>query len=339
MNLFLQTRALTQAREDHLTCFIAAALETDAVFRTGYEELVLSSLALDGSVPTIVGVRTQTSFAAQRSVPDMLLTLADGRRVICEHKLDAAETEQEQDDGQMSLQLERYLRIPDIDGLAYFRSGLKAPADDVLTNPLYLRPASAKHFLWRDLYPALSRSDSQLSSWLRDGFEHLGFTPVVPHIGALVTEDKEDEHRAQVNFGKLWMPLRERLSSEWNSETGTSSALYLVPKRPLPVEYIFLFPLAQQGSLLRIRVRMHLEHDEQSLAEVRRRLEALAPTLPVPVPVDVTRQASGHVCLDLVCWLHLLLGEASDVETQEARLLEQVIPIADALAGLPTAST
>jgi len=335
MNLFWETRQLTQAREDHLTCFIAAALETDEIFRAGYEELVLSSLGSEGNVPAIATVRTQTAFAAQRSVPDMLLTLSDGRRVICEHKLEAAETEQEQDDGQVSLQLERYLRIPDIDGLAYFRSGLKPPAGDVLNHPLYLRPASAKHFLWSDLYPALSRSEGLLSSWLREAFERLGFTPVVPHIGALVAEDKEGEHRAQVNFGKLWLPLRELLSPDWNSETGTSSALYLVPKRSLPVEYIFLFPLAQHGSLLRIRVRMQLEHDAQSLEEVRRRLEALGPKLPVPSPVSVSSQASGHVCLDLHCSLHLLLGDAPDVEMQQTRLLAQVVPIADTLSNFP----
>lgn len=33
MNLFWETRKLTQAREDHLTCFVAAALETDPAFR------------------------------------------------------------------------------------------------------------------------------------------------------------------------------------------------------------------------------------------------------------------------------------------------------------------
>ena len=37
VNLFWETRKLTQAREDHLTSFIAAALEVDYSFRHGYE--------------------------------------------------------------------------------------------------------------------------------------------------------------------------------------------------------------------------------------------------------------------------------------------------------------
>ena len=42
MNLFWETRHLSQAREDHLTCFIAAALESDPLFRTAYERSVRS---------------------------------------------------------------------------------------------------------------------------------------------------------------------------------------------------------------------------------------------------------------------------------------------------------
>ena len=33
MSLFLQTRTLTQSREDPPTCFVAAALDLDAAFR------------------------------------------------------------------------------------------------------------------------------------------------------------------------------------------------------------------------------------------------------------------------------------------------------------------
>jgi hypothetical protein len=51
MNLFWETRRLTQAREDHLTCFIAAALEVDTAFRTAYESLVLRPLAIAGVTP------------------------------------------------------------------------------------------------------------------------------------------------------------------------------------------------------------------------------------------------------------------------------------------------
>ena len=56
MNLFLDTRALTQAREAHRTCFVAAALKTDDEFRAAYEELALAPLAAGGAISRIVDV-------------------------------------------------------------------------------------------------------------------------------------------------------------------------------------------------------------------------------------------------------------------------------------------
>ena len=201
MNLFWETRRLTQAREDHLTCFVAAALEVDPAFCRAYEQRVLSPLAADGAVPRIKTVETQAVFQAASCRPDMMLRLTDGRRVLLEHKLDAPETPGVDEAGEATGQLERYLTLA-VDAVAYFRSSIVSLARDVLDHPRYLRPAHGVHFQWRDLYAPLTHGKHVLSVWLRDGFERLGFTPPVPHVGELWPDDSEDV-RDEI-WGQVW---------------------------------------------------------------------------------------------------------------------------------------
>ena len=66
-NLFSNTRKLTRKPEDHLTYFIAAALEADEDFRAAYGACVLAPLAgPDGVLETVsvVSGRDGTSSAA-----------------------------------------------------------------------------------------------------------------------------------------------------------------------------------------------------------------------------------------------------------------------------------
>src|SRR5262245_32626072 len=99
-NLFWQTRSLTQFREDHLTYFLASAVECDVAFRESYQERILLYLEAAVVAPRIAHVQTQAAFAEQCR-PDLLLTLDDGRRIACEHKLEAPETLLEMDDGEI----------------------------------------------------------------------------------------------------------------------------------------------------------------------------------------------------------------------------------------------
>jgi hypothetical protein len=91
MNLFWSTRALTAAKEDHLTEFFAAALNLSERFRSSYTNLVLAGL-FESEPIKIQTVTTQVNFPNTTCCPDMLLTLSDGRKILCEHKLDAFET-------------------------------------------------------------------------------------------------------------------------------------------------------------------------------------------------------------------------------------------------------
>lgn len=332
MNLFWGTRQLTQAREDHLTCFLAAALETDEAFRTAYERVVLAPLAQDAAMPRIGAVTTQVEFAEHRSRPDMLLVLEDGRRVACEHKIQAAETVLEVDEGAPSQQLERYLNLPDVAAVAYFRATLKAPAGRVLAHPRYLRPESAAHYLWSDLYTALVQGSQPISSWLRESFERLGFMPSVPHVGDLAGDSMQAQ-RARENFSKLWLRTREHLSHSWRSEQGRASTVYLTPRVASRADNVFLDPRVQGGTLLRIRIRVRDDDPGETRAAIVRLLEPVLPELPVPPDVIRDTLPNGHVVIDLMASLYLLLGDDADAEAQAERLFAQVVPVAEALTG------
>jgi hypothetical protein len=327
MDLFWETRNLTQAREDHLTCFVAAALEVDAAFRSAYESRVLAPLAASGAVPRIAKVRTQVTFVAEHCRPDMMLDLAGGRAIACEHKLDAPETLQAAEDGETLQQLERYLELPCVDAVVYVRPSLKPPADLVLQHPRYLRPPDAPHFLWRDLYEPLEKGRHDVTAWLRRGFERLGFTPPVPHVGELWPDDSEDVKRNQSNFDKLWNATRSHLSASYKVSAGRRCELYLEPHQSRLIRRAYVSPLAQGGSLLRVR----LEPCENVLPELRRRLEAAVPVLRVPPEVSEGRLANGHSYIDLLAPLRLVLGTDTDAKEHESKLYGQVVPVLEAV--------
>jgi hypothetical protein len=321
MNLFWETRNLTQAREDHLTCFIAAALEADVSFRHAYESRVLGSLAGD-STPQIREVRIQVVFDEQRSRPDMMLMLKDGRQVVCEHKLDSPETLQLGSDDEVVTQLERYLNLPGVDAVTYFRPLLSPPSDAVLSHAHYLHPASAPHFLWRDLYEPLESGQHDVTRWLREGFEKLGFTPPHPHIGELWPDDQEDVKINQANFGKLWDVTRSHLEGIYSITTGRRCELYLVPQREGPIIRAYVSPLAQGGSILRIRV----EPNAAEFSAVRDRLDFTASSLPAPPDIVSGSLPNRHPYIDLITPLRTVLGKSNDALQCQIRLSAQVVP-------------
>ena len=277
MNLFWETRNLTQAREDHLTYFLAAALDADDAFRNRYGDRVLSPLNPSGEVPKIVGVETQCVFADERCRPDLLLRLADGRKVICEHKLDAPETPFETDEGEIRLQLERYLALA-VDAVAYFRPALANLSREILEHPRYLHPPAFPHFLWRDLYDPLSHGEHAVTRWLFEGFRKLGFTPAVPHVGALWPDETEEGKENQRNFGKLWLKTQSHATPHWKVDRGRRCELYLLPHSPGLVTRVYVSPLAQGGSLLRFRA----ETTDGQQAAVQERFNKLSRGFPSP---------------------------------------------------------
>ncbi len=154
MNLFWSTRMLTEEKEDHLTEFLAAALHASENFRTAYAKHVLTDYAKarNWDAPEIESVKTQVRFPETEYCPAMVITLTDGKTIICEHKFDAPVTmasEQEQ-----RARLKQYLNLS-VDGLIYFRITRKPPCSDVIKHEKYIYPDNREHFLWEDLYPLL----------------------------------------------------------------------------------------------------------------------------------------------------------------------------------------
>jgi hypothetical protein len=92
----------------------------------------------------------------------------------------APETQQMTADGRTVRQLERYLAIPGIAGLVYFRSSPVTLARDVLEHELYIRPEEATHFVWRDLYAPLEHGESDIARWLLAGFTATGWGSLRP---------------------------------------------------------------------------------------------------------------------------------------------------------------
>jgi len=326
-NLFWQTRGLTQLREDHLTYFLASTLECDAAFRESYQNRVLPSIAAAGVAPRIVRVETQTPFGDCR--PDLLLTLDDGRRVACEHKLEAPETLHESDSGEVQGQLERYLEL-DIDGVAYFRPHLVTLSQDILQHPRYMRPASQPHFLWRDLYASLSRGEHIITQWLCDGFRRLGFTPAAPHVGPLSPDDTEEVKENQRNFGKLWHSTRVLASRDWEMNAGRRCELYLRPQKPTELYWqVYISPLLQMGSLLRFRCHTTEAQTEKVLGILGR----AAAELPCRPELTTGRLQDGRSFVDVIVSLYSLLLGAERPEEQERRLFAQVAPLLEALSN------
>jgi hypothetical protein len=323
-NLYWQTRGLTHLREDHLTYFLAAALECDATFRREYKSIVLTTI----SSATIERVATQVSFDTFSCRPDLLLELQCGRSVACEHKLDSPETTaREPETGQVRKQLERYLELP-VDGVAYFRPSLVEVAKDVVDHPRYIHPPERAHFLWRDLYPALEMGEHVTTKWLLEGFQRQGFTPAVPHVGELWGEPETEEVKAnQSNFGKLWDSTRGYARERWKVGTVYRHGLDLRPLTPSICRRVEITPAGPNASLLRFRCEA-LPGQETPVLEI---LEAACGRLPYTPEIVSGTLPNRLPYVDLLVPLHSLLSDTQTADEQEARLHGQVVPLLEAL--------
>ena len=330
-NLFWQTRSLTKAREDHLTYFLASALECDAAFREAYQARVLPSLAKAGVVARIAQVKTQEEFPEHSCRPDLLLILEDGRRVVCEHKLGAPEGQLELDSGEIEYQLARYLKL-DVAGVAYFRPHLVTLRPEVIEHPRHIRPVSQPHFLWRDLYDALSRGEHEITRWLFEGFRRLGFTPPVPHVGPLAPDDTEEVKENQRNFAKLWNSTQALASHDWKVGTGRRCELYLQSLTPNELcSLVYVSPLTQMGSLLRFRCHTTDAQVDRTYGV----LEWASAKLPYSPDLTSGKLPSGVAFVDVLVSLYTVLLGADEPEEQERRLLKQIAPLLEALRSPP----
>ncbi|WP_159618892.1 hypothetical protein [Ruania rhizosphaerae] len=327
MNLFLQTRALTQLREDHLTAFLGAALQADEGFRSAYASVVFGGENCGEGSATITAVSTQVRFDVERARPDMMLTLEDGRRVLCEHKLDASETLHTDSEGVSQGQLERYLELPGIDAVTLTRSSPINLDHRITGHPKYLAPATGGHFLWRALYPPLLTGSHELTHWLREGFDQIGFTPPVPHIGDLLPDDPGSAGLVnQANFAKLWASTRSAVREAWSVRTGRRCELYL-QQVDSDEASVYVSPLHQRGTTLLVRVP---DTGPLRLQQLREIGGGFGPA----VAVANNTTSTGRDVIDITIPLWSLLG-STDPRKQERALADFVVPLIRALEDDP----
>ena len=324
MNLFWSTRALTDAREDHLTEFFASALEISEEFRTAYYDFVVASHAEKNGWGAIgiESVQTQVAFKDTTCCPDMILNLSNGKRIACEHKLDALETLGPERDPRW--QLQRYLDLP-IDGLVYTRSSWKPPGADILANPKYIHPTEREHFLWRDFYP-LFNSDHILIAWLREGFERLGFTPPHPSIGEMSGPDEVTNRLNRENFAKLWGRTRSFAHTiGWKVGTGAIVELYLTENPNSLASSIFISPTKAERFLFRVTPQ------KNKSTQVEKVLRASTLSVAGKVEIrsrEVARKEGKELVVDLTTSLREILGvKFLSPEEIENKLLLFVQPL------------
>lgn len=330
MNLFWSTRKLTEAREDHLTEFFAAALSHVPSFRQAYADIVLRDFAARAgwSPPVIDVVETQPEYPGTGCRPDMILRLANGKVVACEHKLEALETLGSEDDRG---QLERYLELP-IDALVYVRRACFPPGAAVTSSSKYVRPANREHFLWSDFFALLGPDQHVLVDWLREGFEWLGFTPPNPNVGDLTLLPTSETRAAMVDFAKLWDPVKTAAARlGWTVQTGSLIQLYLVRHPTSPVAQVFISPESRGDFVIRFTPL-----DETHVPE----LHALATNAAAKLTQRTTvKVATGNwkskrvKVVDVRATPHAVLGDdETTVEQLQARLLRFVEPLVEAVS-------
>lgn len=322
VNLFWETRRLTAAREEHLTAFIAAALNVDAAFRRAYAETLLGPLARDGRVPGITTAMTEVVYREERCRVDMVLDLDDGRRVAVEHKIDAAETPRFSPEGEPVGQLRRYLDLP-VDHVAFVRSTPAELNPEVRDHLRYLRPDPGRdHYLWRDLHPALTRGEHDVTRWILEAFDRLGYTPPVPHVGDLVPVDDPAVQTNRANFAKLWQTTRNRLADTWKITTGSTCELYLRPRSNSHIGYIYVSPSAKAGAVLLVRIQV----DDARRDAVHLAVGSVADEHNL-IDIVPGRAGNGSPVVDALAPLHGLLSGAQDTATQQERLAAHVVPL------------
>lgn len=330
MNLFWSTRALTAAREDHLTEFLAAALDVSESFRVAYKDKILGDFVKSNGAATveIQDVITQINFPGTTCCPDMLITLSDGRTVACEHKLDALETMGPERDQRS--QLKRYLDLP-VDGLLYVRTLWKPPSSEVVNHPKYIHPPGREHFLWRDFYPLLSSGTHIILDWLREGFERLGFTPPHPSIGEMSGPNEEINQENRRNFAKLWEPTKSAAYAlGWKVESGSKVELYLSDNSSSSLaSSIFISPAKFERFLF--RVTPHSGKLEMALMRLQRAAGLSGKKMEVEKN-QIKRINGKEDVVEVTTTLREIVGTVPlSPEDIEARLLDTVEPLLKAV--------
>ena len=306
-------------KEDHLTEFLAVALTADPDFARAYV-----SVLLDGDGAEIADVDTQVGeFDGNR--PDLKITLTDGRTLVCEHKLWATETVNENEDGEIVKQVRRYLDLPS-DGVAYIRAEMKDMEPEVLNHRRYLRPpSSAQHFRWMHFREALDAGDHLITNWLKEVFDRMGFTPPVPLIGELVGDSNEVIANKK-NFGKFWDPMFSDFAAMgWKTSQANYCGIDLHSNDRAACDRVQMSPLAAGGHVFRVRLTPRCLDDVPDLLR-RAKSAALDPAARVLTSKPKRVRERAEV-VDVDVSLTNLFGRHESTDAISEALRDFIMPI------------
>ncbi len=344
-NLVIKTRHLANSKEDHLTEFFAALLITSPCFRSGFLKLVLDRhLKLWGwKGVSIVDVETQYHYDIERSRPDIILHLSNGKKIAVENKIKASETVMElpgeeiapsndKSDKKVIKQLEKYLGLPDINGLVYIRENWNVPDEVVLNHCKYLKPLKAAHYQWHDFYNLLSKDKTTLGKWMKEYFELYGYTPADSRVGDMGSLDVAEKEASRKNFVKL-MDRTRSLADDlgWKYGKGCICEHYFARKKTPNNWQLFISPAQTERYLIRYTPNA----DEMEI--VKKRLQAacrdISAKLKIPVEMrihKVSRKVGKIDVIDVTTTLRSILGKAKK-EGIKNRLLDFHRPLLMAL--------
>ena len=250
----------------------------------------------------------------------MVLTLSDGRKIVCEHKLDAIETMGPEQDRRE--QLIRYLDLP-VEGVLYIRSTWKPPKIEVINHPKYISPLNREHFLWRDFYHLFDVEETLYLQWLKEGFERLGFTPPHPSIGELNGPDSNTNKLNKRNFAKLWTSTRTFANDlGWTVRTGDIVDLYMWGGPSRFALKFYIFPKKFDRFLIRVTPRKgNLNATVNAM-----RIACETQRIPAEVQAVQVQRANGKICVvDISTSLFAILGkEPQTAEEMERKLFTYV---------------
>jgi hypothetical protein len=346
------------ALEDRLTEFFAAVLAACPPVRDEYARMVLAAHAQEHgwSPPIIDDVLVQATWKEQGARPDMVVLLADGKLIACEHKIFAAETsgrgqptqpKPSPDDAEASVQgpkgqLSRYMTLPGVSAVIYVRV-LPSRIDDEVRDDRhgrYIRPELGDHFLWSDFYPLVQAACDEFAParWLIEAFDELRIRPLRDEIGKLVISASDSDEVVQQkkdnqsNFYGYWSQTTS-LARElgWRWHPGSRMQLYLKGNPKARASHVLLDPATKRGEF-RIRVTPREGHYDQVRADLSAAASSVQPH-PKAITTRPVARAVGRVpVIDYVVDDYLkVVGDVSKKEIYQERLKAFVGPFLESL--------
>ena len=285
-------------------------------------------------------VSIENQVVTPQGIPDIVITLNSGSKLIVECKVDAT---------LQPNQLERYLEIePNRGCKTYLSLFTKKPLNIptvVIENSNYKSPLQGSHYFWTDLFnviPKAGKSEIGIDNarWLfRNYMEMIGFAPssLKANWFRLYEETTIDENqKVQKEFGRKLSPIRTWLTNRNFRVTAVShSGLQAVPKsgvmKDAGIYFLVIGPEKSRKDLVPREVAEKLNNEVLRLAlvynssEIAEQAWEIHKSFPAPLrdchghfwwPTKPYKFSKSRLRLEFVTNLNKLLEEEKEIETR-----------------------